>query len=81
VHGDKQLQADAVGIAAEVLATHRGGTTSAPEPGQGVEMFTNFLFYSESGNDSGLRDIPPPDSTVAAKRLSYTDWTQFKYTG
>ncbi len=56
VHGDKTLQADAVGLAAELLSAHRGGTAKQPQPGQGVEMLTNFLFYSEPGDDSGLRD-------------------------
>ncbi|MDQ6803668.1 MAG: hypothetical protein M3065_01600 [Actinomycetota bacterium] len=77
VHGDKQLQAVAVGAAAEVLGTHRGGTASLAEPGQGVEMFTNFLFYSERGNDSGLRNPAPG----GAKRPVYGSWTQFKYPG
>lgn len=74
-----QLQAAAVGIAAELLATHRGGTATRPEPGQGVEMFTNFLFYSESGNDSGLRNPAPDFHGNGNRRLVYETWTQFRY--
>lgn len=48
-------------------------------PGAGIEMFTNFLFYSAPQYDSGLcrpslSKPPPPPSFASFKRPAYAVW-------
>lgn len=49
-------------------------------PGAGIEMFTNFLFYTAPQYDSGLcrpslnKKPPPPPSFASFKRPAYAVW-------
>jgi hypothetical protein len=87
VPGFKQLQGWAIAGAANALSRNGGG-----QPGEGVEMFTNFLFYDEppspipgkGGNFSGLcdeygPDQQPPQTETSAQqeRPAFGDWTLF----
>lgn len=73
----KRQQAISLGAAASALKRDFG-------PGEGVVMFTQFLFHARPVNEMGIcNQFPEPPATPeppeAYERPAYEDWKQFRY--
>lgn len=63
------IQATKLGISIRRLKMNRVGF-----PGEGVKMFTNFLFYSAPQWDSGLLRVRPDPAQAPVARPAYLIW-------
>lgn len=83
----RKVQAERLKLAYDQMNNHppRGQKYKL---GDGIALYTNFLFYSESNNDSGLCEVPgtvrrtpspqgndlPPSEAVQYERQAYSTW-------